>query len=375
MTPPMHEVDMHDSATQTEADIRHNTVRAAGYRIHLIEAGSGPLVLLLHGWPETSHTWRSQLTLLADAGYHAVAIDQLGYGRSSRPTRIDAYRITELVRVAAEVVEALGESEAVVVGHDWGAAVAWIAAWTRPDVFRAVLGASVPFGGRGLWGFPSSPFGERRPSDVARDIAGPDLVFYQEYFELPGVAEAEFDEDPARWLRDLSYTFSASPELPPGVEAPDLAHLDAHPEEIVPLLRQTGLCLQKGARLRDGFLAAPATLPPWLEQRDLDHAVEEFERTGLAGGFNYYRCCDLNWELLEGWAGKPVRVPALFIGADRDAPTLWAREAIARLPEVAPLAKAPVIMENCGHWIHKEQAEQFNRELLTFLDEVGDAAR
>jgi pimeloyl-ACP methyl ester carboxylesterase len=349
--------------------IRARTVTAAGHRIHLIEAGAGPLVLLLHGFPETSHSWRRQLPVLAAAGYRAVAIDQLGYGRSARPDRIDEYRITRLVDVAAGVVEALGESSAIVVGHDWGAPVAWSAAWTRPDVFAAVVGVGVPFGGRGLWGFPTSPFGERRPSEVGRDIAGPDLVFYQEYFQLPGLAEQELDADAASWLRDIYYSFSARP-LPPGASAPDLAALDADPAAIMPLLRQTGLCMAPGTRMSDRF-ERPDVLPDWLTQEDLDHYVGEFERTGMTGAFNYYRCCDLDWELLAAFEGRPVEVPALFIGADRDAPTLWAREALARMAEHVPLTRGAVIVEDCGHWIQQERPERFHELLLGFLADVA----
>jgi pimeloyl-ACP methyl ester carboxylesterase len=121
-------------------------------------------------FPELWYSWRHQLSALADAGYRAVAVDQRGYGRSSKPAHIHDYRITELVGV----VEALGETTATVVGHDWGAPVAWTAAWTRPEVFTSVVGLS-PWGGRGLMCLPTSPFGERRQSEVERWIAGPDL--------------------------------------------------------------------------------------------------------------------------------------------------------------------------------------------------------
>jgi pimeloyl-ACP methyl ester carboxylesterase len=174
------------------------------------------MVLLVHGFPELWYSWRHQLSALADAGYHAVAVDQRGYGRSAKPPRIADYRITELVADLAGVVEALGESTATVVGHDWGAPVAWTAAWTKPETFTAVVGLGLPFGGRGLVCLPSSPFGERRPSAAEREVAGPGLVFYQEYFsEAPGAAEREFDRDVRGFLERLLYGGSALRAAPP----------------------------------------------------------------------------------------------------------------------------------------------------------------
>src|ERR1044072_1903426 len=218
---------MQPSTTDADQPIRERQIQAAGYRIHLLEAGQGPLVLFLHGCPETSHSWRAHLPTLASAGYHAVAIDLLGYGRSSRPARIDEYRITTLVQIVADVIAELRAERAVVVGHDWGAPIAWTTAWTRPDVVAGVVGVGLPFGGRGLYALPNSPFGELRPSVADREIAGPDRVFYQEYFQLPGLAERELEADPRSWLRSVYYSNSASCPLPFGQSPPDLAALDA----------------------------------------------------------------------------------------------------------------------------------------------------
>ena len=142
--------------------MQHRTLSANGIRIHAVEAGEGPLVLLVHGFPESWYSWRHQLPALAEAGYHAVAIDVRGYGRSSAPTSIDAYRMTQHVADNLGVVEALGHTEAVVVGHDWGAPIAWNSALLRPDVFRAVVGLSVPY----------SPRGTVRPSAAFRAMGG-----------------------------------------------------------------------------------------------------------------------------------------------------------------------------------------------------------
>ncbi|MBS1677664.1 MAG: alpha/beta hydrolase [Actinobacteria bacterium] len=341
------------------------------HRIFLREAGAGPLVLLLHGWPETSYSWRHQLPALADAGYRAVAIDGLGYGRSSRPPHIHDYRVTELVAVAAGVVRELGAKTATVIGHDWGSLVAWTAAWTRPEVFTSVVGMSPPFGGRGLMAMAGSPFGEVRPSVLERELAGPDKLFYTEYFDLVGRAEAEFDSDVRGWLRDLLYTASASVH-PPGTPAPDVSALDE--AAILEVIRASPICIPPGGRLRDGCVT-PEVLPDWLSQEELDHYVAEFERTGLWGGFNWYRCMDLNWEILAPYEDLPVTVPALYVGADFDFPWIVARQAIERMEEKVLDLRGQVLLEGCGHWMQQEAPAELNRALVGFLDEVWAGAR
>ena len=219
-----------------ENEFSSRIVTANGQRIHLVEAGRGPLVLFVHGFPETWYSWRHQLRALGEAGYRAVAIDQRGYGRSSKPSQVHEYRITELVADLVGVVQALGEQTATVVGHDWGAPPAWTAAWTRPDVFTAVVGLSVPFAGRSV-PLPGSPFGERRPSEVARWIAGEDLVFYHEHFNVPGLAEREFEKDADGWMRAVLFSLSALPPAPPELASLDLSQLSD--EDIAGVIRST----------------------------------------------------------------------------------------------------------------------------------------
>ncbi len=162
------------------SELTHRIVDVNGIRLHAVESGEGPLVLLVHGFPESWYSWRHQLPFLAEHGYRAVAIDVRGYGRSSAPVDIEEYRMLRHVADNLALVGALGADDAVVVGHDWGAPIAWNSALLRPDVFRAVAGLSVPF----------APAGEVRPSDAFRAMGG-DEEFYIEYFQEPGRAEAE----------------------------------------------------------------------------------------------------------------------------------------------------------------------------------------
>ncbi len=172
-------------------DFRHRHIEANGVRLHLAEQGSGPLVLFCHGFPETWWSWRHQLSALAEAGYHAVAVDMRGYGESERPGAIDQYTLFHLVGDMVGVLDALGEAQAVIVGHDWGAPVAWHAALMRPDRFRAVAGLSVPY----------RPRGKSRPTTVMPRTEG--AMFYQLYFQAPGVAEAELQRDVAATMRAI----------------------------------------------------------------------------------------------------------------------------------------------------------------------------
>jgi pimeloyl-ACP methyl ester carboxylesterase len=347
-----------------EADgFNHVTVTVDGQRIHLVEEGDGPLVLLIHGFPESWYCWRKQIPALADAGFRVAALDMRGYGRSGKPKAVDAYRVTELVADCVGVVEALGEEQAVIVGHDWGSMVAWTAAWTRPDVFQAVVGMSVAFGGRGLLPIAGADsFGKLRPGEVHRLIAGEEKVFYQEYWTRDGALEGELEADPRGFLRDQYFSFSAGP-YPDGYEAPD--PLAASPADVLAATRTGGACLEPGATMRDGLLT-PDVIPDWLAE-DLDFYVAEFERTGLEYALNWYRCLDLDWELLAPYADRPVEVPAMFIGADLDVATLWGSEAIAAFPTTVPKLTETVILEGCGHWFTREKPAETNAALLRFL--------
>src|ERR1017187_2474917 len=185
------------------AGIQHRQLDARGLRMHIAEAGTGPLVLLLHGFPECWYSWRHQLVSLAAAGFHAVAPDQRGYGRPDRPEAVGAYSILHLTGDVIALMDALGEESAVVAGHDWGAPVAWHAALLRPDRVRGVIGLSVPYRPRG-----STP-----PLTVLRERIGDG--FYMVYFQQPGVADAELAQDPLRPLPKVLY--SASGEAPAGL--------------------------------------------------------------------------------------------------------------------------------------------------------------
>jgi pimeloyl-ACP methyl ester carboxylesterase len=320
---------MSQPARITEAT--HRLVPSPAGRIHLVEQGAGPLVLLVHGFPESWYSWRHQLPVLAAAGYRAVAIDVRGYGRSSRPDDATAYRMRDLVEDNAAVVHALGEESAVIVGHDWGSNIAANSALLRPDVFRAV----------GLLSVPYAPLGGPRPTEVFARIGGDD-EFYVSYFQEPGRAEAEAEPDVRGWLAGIYAALSAETMPEPGAPDPHF--------------------VSRSGKLCDRFPAGK--LPAWLSEADLDVYAGEFERTGLTGALNRYRNMDRDWEDLADLHGKPVTQPSLFLGGAQDASTTWMGEAIKAYPTTLPGLVSSHILEGCGHWIQQERPEEVN-EILT----------
>jgi pimeloyl-ACP methyl ester carboxylesterase len=306
--------------------------------MHVAEAGEGPLVLLAHGFPECWYSWRHQLTALADAGYHVVAPDMRGYGRTDGPEAVEAYSMMHLVGDLTGLVTALGEERAVIVGHDWGSMVAWHAALLRPDRFHAVVGMSVPF-------FPRTPI---KPTALMKAAAG-DKFFYVLYFQEPGKAEAELDPRAREMMRSMLYTVSGS----------------------IGFDHYRNLDLPKTATFLDSMVD-PTELPAWLSPDDLEVYVTEFERTGFRGGLNWYRNFDRNWELLAPFGDLRITVPALFVGGLKD-PVVTGPELSGEGPAVKMLGlfcddlRAKVLIEGAGHWNQQEAPEETNQALLDFL--------
>ena len=325
-------------------EISRRAIEANGIRIHLAEAGSGPVVLLCHGFPELWYSWRHQLKALAEAGYRAVAPDMRGYGQTGQPEQIDQYTLFHLVGDMVGVLDALGVAEAVVVGHDWGAPVAWHCALLRPDRFRAVAGLSVPF----------RPRGSTRPTSAMPQTEL--SLFYQLYFQAPGVAEAELEQSPRDTIRRL--LFSGSGDV---LRKSDNT-LGDHAPGMVP---RTG-----------GFLTRtvdPPTLPTWLTEADIDFYAGEFARTGFRGGLNWYRNIDRNWELLAPFARTNVTAPALYVAGDRDVVVRFPGmdKLLANLKLFIPNLTKTIMLPGCGHWTQQERASEVNAALIAFLREVG----
>ncbi|MEU8587575.1 alpha/beta hydrolase [Streptomyces sp. NPDC048664] len=315
--------------------VEHRMVDVNGIRLHVAEQGSGPLVVLLHGFPESWHSWHRQFGPLAEAGYRVVAPDQRGYGSSDHPEDVDAYSIFHLVGDVVGLIRALGEEKAYVVGHDWGAPVAWHTALLRPDMVRGVAGLSVP-----------PPTRPKEPPLVTMEerFGG---RFYWNYFNRPGVADAEFARDTRTTLRKFFYSASGdaarSGEVKQPLVDPDKGWLDSMPD--------------------------PEVLPEWFSEADLDALTESFSR-GFTGALNWYRNLDRNWELTAPWQGARVTTPALYMYGDRDVVPAFpgTPELIRKLPALMPnLWRDPVELAGCGHWTQQERPEEVTSTLIEFF--------
>jgi pimeloyl-ACP methyl ester carboxylesterase len=306
------------------------TISANGIDLFLLEQGTGPLVVLCHGWPELSYSWRHQIPALAAAGFHVAAPDMRGFGRTSAPAEIDAYSIFENVGDMVALVTALGEKQAVIVGHDWGAPVAWHAAMFRPDVFTAVAGLSVPppLRGRG------------RPLESLRDIGIRN--FYWQYFQTPGVAERELERDVDLTMRTV---------LGRGFSDPEVSLFIADGQGFL------------------GNVSAITPLPDWLSEAELSYFSEIYRKTGFRGGLNWYRNIDRNWGLTAPWAGALIHQPALFIAGSVD-PIIAqgsGAAAVQALAAAVPDLRRKLLIEGAGHFIQQERPRIVNEAIIEFL--------
>jgi epoxide hydrolase A/B len=297
--------------------------------------GSGPPVVLAHGFPELSYSWRHQVPALAAAGYRVLAFDQRGYGKSSRPDAIEAYDIVHLTNDLLALLDDIGEERAVFVGHDWGSMVVWQLALLAPERVAGVVGMSVPF-------LPRAPMA---PIPVMRQIFG-DTFFYILYFQEPGVADADLARDPATTMRRMLA----------GLRLPEADAFDV------------GAASAPDGRGFVERLPEAGALPAWLTQAELDHYVEEFARTGFTGGINWYRNFDRNWALTEHLDGAKVTVPSLFIGGTLDPVLLMTPP--ASMDGWVTDHRGNVLVEGAGHWVQQEEPEAVNAALLDFLGQL-----
>ena len=325
--------------------IKHSLIKSNGIQMHIAEQGTGPLVLLCHGFPESWYSWRHQLKALAEAGYRVVAPDMRGYGQTDQPQAIDQYSLFHLVGDMVGILDALEEPTAIIAGHDWGGPVAWHSALLRPDRFRAVIGLSVPFRSRG----PVKPTSMMPQTD--------EKIFYQLYFQNEGIAESEFGRDPLTTLRRL--LFGASADVPLGAGG---AWEGAS---------NTGMVNRSLGMLED--IQEPVKLPQWLGKEDLEFYANEFKRTGFRGGLNWYRNIDRNWEFLAPYAGAKVTVPALYISGDKDIVPKFpgSQQVIANMPIAVPKLTKHLILKDCGHWTQQERATEVNAAMIDFIKNLN----
>jgi pimeloyl-ACP methyl ester carboxylesterase len=313
--------------------LQTRTLAVNGIQMHVAEQGSGPLAICCHGWPELGYSWRHQIPALVQAGYRVVVPDMRGFGKTEAPHDIDQYSILHMVGDIVALVYALGEKQAVIIGHDWGAPVAWTCAMVRPDVFPKVIAMSVPHRPRG----PAAPIKILKQQGMNN--------FYWCYFQTPGVAEAEFERDVSVTMRKLIYGISGD----------------------APVDRENPLMVPEGGGFLDRMVV-PAQVPQWTREEDIQVFIDEYKRTGFRGGLNWYRNLDRNWEITAPWEGAVINQPALFIAGTRD-PVIAGKRgaaAIESMKRAVPDVRI-VMIDGAGHWIQQERPAEVNAAVAGFL--------
>ncbi|XP_077229482.1 epoxide hydrolase 1-like [Tasmannia lanceolata] len=310
--------------------IEHRMVKVNGINMHVAEKGQGPIVLLIHGFPELWYSWRHQIMGLAARGYRAVAPDLRGYGETDAPPTQSSYTVFHIVGDLVALIETLGEDQVFVVGHDWGAYMAWFLCLFRPDRVKALVNLSVVF-------IPRNP--KWKPVQGLRAVLGDD--YYMCRFQEPGEAEAEFASINTTEVMKIFLTLR-----------------DPNP-----------LMMPKG-KMRD-LASKEITLPSWLSEDDINYYADKFNKTGFTGGFNYYRNFDPNWELLAAWTGAQVKVPAKFIIGDQDLTYLMpgTKDYIhqGRFKKDVPFLEEIVVMEGVAHFINQEKADEITMHIYDFI--------
>ncbi|WP_327112750.1 alpha/beta hydrolase [Nocardia sp. NBC_01730] len=325
-----------------QVEVAHRTVDVDGLRMHIAEAGTGPLVLLLHGWPESWYSWRHQIPALATAGYHVVAPDQRGYGDTDVPERVQDYTIKHLVGDVTRLIDVLGKQRATVIGHDWGAIVAWEMAKMYPQRVTGVAGLSIPDR------FAEPRGGAATPIADVRATLGE--AFYIVHFQQPGVADAALasalEHDPEGLFRRIFRTASGDG---PGWSG------------MVP----------GGGTIVDSLADETPTLLDWEGEQDAKTYAAQFQKSGFTGGINWYRNLDRNWELSAAWRDNRVHAPALYLIGGRDG-------ALA-LPQSQQLMsggsgflnlRETVVLPGVGHAIQQERPDRVNEVLIRFLQSL-----
>lgn len=313
------------------AGISFRFVKTNGITLHIAEQGSGPLVLMLHGFPEFWYSWRHQIPVLAKAGYHVVAPDMRGFGKSDIPEGVDKYTIFHIVGDLIGLLDVLQNKQAFVVAHDWGAYVAWNLCLFRPDRVKGLVALSV-------YHSPRSPI--QPPVENLRLRLGEG--FYICRFQEPGRAEADFARAGyANILKKI--LFNDKCEL-----------LIASPNQEI-----------------SDIFDEPQDAPPWISLQEIEYYANQFEKTGFTGGFNYYRVMDLNWELMAPWSGAQVVTPTIFITASKDVVYALpgAQDYIrTKMKAFVPNLEEIIVLEGAHHFMHEEEAEAVNGHILKFLN-------
>lgn len=312
-------------------------IETNGIKLRAHVEGEGPLIVLVHGFPESWYSWRHQIKPLVHAGFQVAALDVRGYGGSDKPHDVSAYSMEEITADVAGVAKALGHEQSILIGHDWGAPIVWNTSVVYPDVIRAVAGLSVPYAGLG-----PAPF-----IDIARHFYTENgKFFYQEYFQKEGDAEAEFEADVRAFVRKIYYYWSG--DFPPELWPDHKKH---------------------GEQMLVDMPEPPDTALQWMSQEDWNYYISEFEASGLRGPLNRYRTQHDDYKFMASQPSDIIQQPCFFIGGDRDGAMkmIPGRDLVEVMKKYTPNLYKAEILSGCGHWTQQEKPDDVNKLLVEWL--------
>ena len=318
-----------------------------GLKIGAAIEGEGPLIVLVHGWPESWYSWRHQIPFLASLGYKVAAIDVRGYGQSDKPYEIAEYSMKNLTSDVISVIEDLGYSDAILFGHDWGAPIVWNTAALYPDKISAVGALSVPYTGRG----PMSSI------DLWKMLYK-GKFFYQLYFQEEGVAEQEFEANIRKYL-ELTYfsidargmRYQKENAINASSKGPNARYLDGIPEF--------------------------DTYPSWMTNEDMDYLVSEFENSGMRGPLNRYRAQQIDFEDLLELTDAKIKQPSAFLTGKYDPVNFFtgsnyesSEDLRNRIGKNYENLLSACLLDDAGHWVQQEKPKEVNKFILEFLSRL-----
>jgi pimeloyl-ACP methyl ester carboxylesterase len=324
-----------------ERQYRQHEIAANGIRVAYIDEGSGPLVVLLHGWPESGHMWHHQIEALTANGYRVIAPDLRGFGNSDHPAEADAYTILHFVGDLVALLAHVGADQAIIVGHDWGSLTAWGTAMMRPDLVRGVIGISGP---------PQIPRGPAGLLTVSRDMFTDGRRFYLDYIRDVGPVDTEFDRDPRATLRGAFDVLQYSYEVGETDER---------------------MIVQPGHGLRDTW-PDPGRLPDWMSERYFDLLADSFAKYGFTASLNFYRNLDRTWELTSPFETVKLSMPSLLLLGEKDVVrSMFDQQELVKIfTKNHPGFRGTTIIPGAGHWVPEEQPQAVTDTILAFIKDL-----
>lgn len=317
--------------------MRNETLRIASgeYFISTQVVGNGPLIVLMHGFPELALSWRHQIGPLANAGFTVAVPDMRGYGASSKPTHVSAYGFDSIADDIAAIADALGHDRWVSIGHDWGSIISWRTALRFPERTAGVFALSVPY----------RPAPDEPMTDFTSSAS--DSFSYIRYFQEVGVAEAELGRDPRAALKQMFFVGSG--------DAPQDEWIKPRPA---------------GSGLLEGWATPPAGPLSFMSDEVLDEYDRTFKEGGFFGPVSWYRNIGSDYYEMHAYPDQRIHVPSAFLCGNKEVALSMFPEGLEVQRQFVPGLRVEKILPGAGHWIQQERPSEVNEAIIAFLSDI-----